>query len=178
MPPSFRYTGGNELTIQPVKFENDPRWSVATLEFETQPRIFSVQNNCPVPKPLFNKAFLNSSAPGQNGSHFAGDIFRCICVNKTLYFTEVGPIDNKPSIGLDNGLAPIRRQAITWTNANPVHRRIYMRHYRVNTGIDAWTKWRTLCGQYFQWIFFKENQFCIQISLQLKFLTQRSPECN
>ena len=31
----------------------------------------------------------------------------------------------KPSIGLDNGLAPNRRQAIIWTNADPVHWRIY-----------------------------------------------------
>ena len=31
-------------------------------------------------------------------------------------------------IGSDNGLAPSRRQAIIWTNANPVHRCIYMRH--------------------------------------------------
>ena len=30
-----------------------------------------------------------------------------------------------PSIGLDNGLALKRRQAIIWTNAGPVHRSIY-----------------------------------------------------
>ena len=29
------------------------------------------------------------------------------------------------SIGLDNGLAPNRRQAIIWTNADPVHLRIH-----------------------------------------------------
>ena len=29
------------------------------------------------------------------------------------------------SIGLDNDLAPIRRQAIIWTNADPIHWRIY-----------------------------------------------------
>ena len=29
------------------------------------------------------------------------------------------------SIGLDNGLAPCRRQAIIWTSADPYHRRIY-----------------------------------------------------
>ena len=28
-------------------------------------------------------------------------------------------------IGLDNGLAPNRRQAIIWTNAQPIHGRIY-----------------------------------------------------
>ena len=36
-------------------------------------------------------------------------------------FFSYGPIDNKP----DNGLAPNRRQAIIWTNADPIHRRIY-----------------------------------------------------
>ena len=30
-----------------------------------------------------------------------------------------------PSIGLDNDLALYRRQAITWTNADPIHWRIY-----------------------------------------------------
>ena len=29
------------------------------------------------------------------------------------------------SIGLDNGLARNRRQAIIWTNADPIHGRIY-----------------------------------------------------
>ena len=30
-----------------------------------------------------------------------------------------------PSIGLDNGLAPNRRKTIIWTNADPIHCRIY-----------------------------------------------------
>ena len=30
------------------------------------------------------------------------------------------------SIGLDNGLAPNRRQAVIWTNADPIHWRIYL----------------------------------------------------
>ena len=29
-------------------------------------------------------------------------------------------------IGLDNGLAPNGRQAIIWTNADPIHWRIYV----------------------------------------------------
>ena len=28
-------------------------------------------------------------------------------------------------MGLDNGLVPFRRQAIIWTNAEPIHWRIY-----------------------------------------------------
>ena len=41
----------------------------------------------------------------------------------SLTFVSTGPFDD--SIGSDNGLAPNRRQAITRTNADPVHRRIY-----------------------------------------------------
>ena len=37
----------------------------------------------------------------------------------------MGQIDNNPGIGLDNGLAPNRRQPIIWTNAHPNHRRVY-----------------------------------------------------
>ena len=33
-----------------------------------------------------------------------------------------GPIN---SSGLDNGLAPNRRQAIIWTKADPIHRRLF-----------------------------------------------------
>ena len=36
-----------------------------------------------------------------------------------------GPIDRKVSIGSGNGLAPNKRQAITWTNADLIHWRIY-----------------------------------------------------
>ena len=42
----------------------------------------------------------------------ADDIFNCIFLNEA-------------SIGLDNGLAPNRRRAIIWTNADPIHWRIY-----------------------------------------------------
>ena len=51
---------------------------------------------------------------------------------KILYFgsivTEVCSVGSnwqQPNIGLDNGLAPKRRQAIIWTNADPIHWRIY-----------------------------------------------------
>ena len=67
----------------------------------------------------------NSSPPGQNGCHFT-DIFKGIVLNEnirisiqiSLKFVPKGPIDNKSA-------APVRRQAITWTNADPVHRWIY-----------------------------------------------------
>ena len=54
------------------------------------------------------------------------------CAWKVSYFdhnfTEVyswGTNWQQPSIGLDNGLAPNRRQAIIWTNAYLIHWRIY-----------------------------------------------------
>ena len=60
---------------------------------------------------------------------FTDDIFKHIFLNEnikisiqfSLKFVPKGPIDN---IGLDNGLAPNRRQAIIWTNADTVHQRI------------------------------------------------------
>ena len=49
----------------------------------------------------------NSSPPGQNGHHFADDIFRCIFVNEkfciliriSLKFVSKGLIDNNPALG-------------------------------------------------------------------------------
>ena len=42
------------------------------------------------------------------------------------WFLSVPPINSQqPSIGYDNGLAPNRRQAIIWNNADPIHWRIY-----------------------------------------------------
>ena len=68
--------------------------------------------------------------PGQKVRYFEDEIFRCIFINEKfcistkipLKFVPRGPIDN---IGFDNGLAPNRRQAINWTNTNPIHWRIY-----------------------------------------------------
>ena len=55
------------------------------------------------------------------------DIFKCIFLDENDKITiQVAlkcipriPIDNKPA------LAPNRRQAITWTNVDPVHWRVY-----------------------------------------------------
>ena len=57
----------------------------------------------------------------------AGDIFKCIFLNEndtipiqiSMKFVPMSPIDNKPAFGSGNGLAPNRRQAITWTNDGP-----------------------------------------------------------
>ena len=43
-----------------------------------------------------------------------------------MKFVPKGPVDNwQLSIGLDNGLAPNRRQAIIWTNADLMPWRVY-----------------------------------------------------
>ena len=50
----------------------------------------------------------------------------CILIKISLKFVpNKGLIDNNPSIGLDNGLAPNRRQAIIWTNADSIPWCIY-----------------------------------------------------
>ena len=51
-------------------------------------------------------AFINSYPPGQNGRHFADDIFRCIFVNEkfcilikiSLKFVLKGPIENNTAL--------------------------------------------------------------------------------
>ena len=77
---------------------------------------------------------INSTSSRQNGRHFADNIYFQVHFHewKVLYFdsnfTDIcskGSNWQSPSIGLDNGLAPNRRQAIIWTNANPIHWRIY-----------------------------------------------------
>ena len=72
-------------------------------------------------------------------SHFPLDKMATISQFKGIFFFEKIWISNKNfmeifslgsnwqyvSIGSDNGLAPSRRQAIIWTNVDPVYRRIY-----------------------------------------------------
>ena len=56
-----------------------------------------------------------------------------------LNFTEIcsqGSNWQQPSIGLDNGLALNRRQAIIWTITHPIHGRIY-----AALGGDGLTHW-------------------------------------
>ena len=43
----------------------------------------------------------------------------------SLKFVTKSPIENQASIDSGNGLAPNSRQAMTWTNYDPVHQRIY-----------------------------------------------------
>ena len=78
---------------------------------------------------LVSTASVNLSPPGQNGHHFADNIFRCIFRNDkfcfltkiSLKFVRKGPNDNIPVMVLDNGLALNRQQAIILTNADLNH---------------------------------------------------------
>ena len=86
---------------------------------------------------------MTSSCREQICRHFADGIFKCIFVNENSYilislkFVPNGLIDN-------NGSAPNRRQAIIWTNADPIHWRIYaslgedeLRNFTPNTIISS-----------------------------------------
>ena len=61
---------------------------------------------------------------GQNDRHFTNDIFNCIFLTEncciliqiSLNVIHGVPINNNSAFGLDNGLAPNKRQAFTWTN--------------------------------------------------------------
>ena len=88
---------------------------------------------------------LNSSSLGQNGHHLTDNIFKRIffnekvwfLINNSLKFVPKSPFDNNlPSV---YGLVPNRRQAIIWTNADPIHRWIY-----VVLGGDELSDWRIL----------------------------------
>ena len=71
-----------------------------------------------------------NSSPGQNGRHFADDIFRCISVNEkycflikiSLKYVLKGPIDNDPALVKKIADKPLSEPRLTgFTDA-------YMRH--------------------------------------------------
>ena len=77
----------------------------------------------------FNSSSLEKKPP----FHRRDDIFRCIFVNEKFFifdymFSQVYSLGynwQQPSICLDNGLVPNRWQTNIWTNAGPIHCRIY-----------------------------------------------------
>ena len=93
--------------------------------------------------------------------------FICISIWISLKFAPKSPIDNDPlSIGLDNGLTLNRQQAIIWTNADPIHWRIY-----ASLGGDELNHLPldTLVHNNFKCIFWNENDK-ILIWFSLKFV--------
>ena len=81
---------------------------------------------------LLSRSGINTSSRDKMAAILTNYTFKCVFLNENdripiqvlLKFVSRGPIDNNP-VGLDNGLAPNRRQAIIWTNADPIHWRIY-----------------------------------------------------
>ena len=63
-------------------------------------------------------------------------IFKCIFLNDNFWISNkislkgcmLGSNWQFPNIGLDNGLAPNRWQAIIWSNDDPGHRHVYVSH--------------------------------------------------
>ena len=75
--------------------------------------------------------YVNPSPPGHYGYHFVDDFSDAFSGMKrsltkiSLKFVPKGSIDNNPALVQVKALAPNRRQAIIWTNADPVHWCIY-----------------------------------------------------
>ena len=91
--------------------------------------------------------------------------------NSDSNFTEICYQESnwqQASIGSGNSLAPNRRQAITWTNADPVYWCIYAAYMR---GDELWPRQngRHLQDDIFKCIFLKENTW-ISINISLKFV--------
>ena len=103
------------------------------------------------------------------GRHFAEEIIICTFVNEKLRIWLYFHWSFFLSIELDNGLAPNTRQAIIWTNAGPIHRHIFMRHWgRWVNDFSLWLRslWHALMASLVgniikKYIFHaKENVFC------------------
>ena len=72
---------------------------------------------------------FNSSPPRQNGCHFLADIFKSILLNKNIKISIQFSLKFNPKGLIDNKSALVQvmawHQAISWTNADPVHQRMY-----------------------------------------------------
>ena len=75
---------------------------------------------------MYVRAF-HTLRPRQNGRHFVHDIFKCIAPNEPFWILHkiLGSNQIYSSIGSDNGLASIRRQAIIWTKISLLYWRMY-----------------------------------------------------
>ena len=73
----------------------------------------------------FFPTWINSSTPGQNGCYFADDIFTCIFVNENAWNSLEFSLKFVPRINNIPVLMPTMAYRLVWSNADPVHRRIY-----------------------------------------------------
>ena len=87
---------------------NNPRWSVdspdkGTVMCKVSPQHDIIMNDL---HPHWCFCLINSSPPGQNGHHFADNIFKCIFMDEKFYiltwislkFVPKGPIDNDAAL--------------------------------------------------------------------------------
>ena len=83
-------------------------------------RFWSILGPCAWRHQAITLTDVNSSPPGQNGHHFADEIFRCIFVNEKFFilirispkFAPKGPIDNNPGL--------VQIMAWHWIGENPL----------------------------------------------------------
>ena len=82
---------------------------------------------------MTQRAWINTPRPHRNGCHFVDGIFEfiflndicCVLIQISSTFVPLVLIAKTCIIGLDNGLSPVRRQAIIWSNDDLFCWRIY-----------------------------------------------------
>ena len=72
-----------------------------------------------------SKILLNSSPPGQNGRHFADDMQFQRRFHECFFLIANRSLFQRGHLTIRQHWFRERWQTITWTNADPVHRRIY-----------------------------------------------------
>ena len=109
-------------------------WSVIFL---------SCQRALPVCVATHSTPCVNTLRRGQNGRHFADDNFKCVFLSEDMWISmniSLKFVPQYSSIASDNGLAPIRRQAIIWINDGKFTDS-YMRHSYVVMNTTQLTCW-------------------------------------
>ena len=143
----------------------------------------------PPPPPTHTHTHFNSSLLGQNGRHFADDIFKCIFVNQNVWILLKVSLKFIPkcqqyySIDSYNGLVLTSRQAMIWNNECKITD-AYMRHSASKSRYDRenehfhiyifWPWWRTNISVsiYFRQIrFYNNDQFSsiMFVTFQVKY---------
>ena len=77
--------------------------------------LFGDQWHHMVTKLLVNVDSVNSSPPGQNGLHFADDMFKCIFLNKNIWISNKISLKYVPWSLIDNMLALV--QVMAWRHS-------------------------------------------------------------
>ena len=117
---TYPYLSQNCVATEIYASHNLSEWKYAVRKIQWHGHKTGCNNN------------VNSSSPWTNGRHFANDISNACSWKKKFHYwlrfcwsLFLRCNWQQHSIGLDNGLAPNRRQAINGTNADPIHWRIY-----------------------------------------------------